>query len=108
MKKVILDTNVYVDWLNRGQHEEVMLGAALARYLCSIVYMELVAGAKGAKALRTLARVLAAYQTSSRVAQPPFSVHERAGWLLRGLRASGTEIRQASIVNDVLIALTAR
>ena len=44
MKKIVLDTNVYIDWLNRGLHETVMLGPGLVRYLSAVVVMELRAG----------------------------------------------------------------
>jgi predicted nucleic acid-binding protein len=36
------------------------------------------------------------------------AVFDEAGLVLRALRLAGREIRRASLVNDVLIALTAR
>jgi predicted nucleic acid-binding protein len=39
---------------------------------------------------------------------PSPSQFDEAGLVLRALRLAGREIRQASLVNDVLIALTAR
>ena len=39
---------------------------------------------------------------------PSPAAWKRAGAVLRGLRSRGREVRRASLVNDMLIALTAR
>ena len=39
---------------------------------------------------------------------PSSEVFDRAGGVLRELKLAGREVRQASLCNDVLIALTAR
>jgi hypothetical protein len=33
LRKVILDTNLYIGWMNQGLHEDLMLGPGLVRYL---------------------------------------------------------------------------
>ncbi len=106
MKKVILDTNIYVDWLNRGLYEEFILGKDLARYLSAVVYMELLAGATTPAAKRALVKLVFGY--GERVVAPPVGVYKRAGKLLRDLRTGGVSVRQASLVNDLLIAMSAR
>jgi hypothetical protein len=40
-RKIVLDTNLYIGWLNAGLHPALMLGAGLVRYLSAVVNMEL-------------------------------------------------------------------
>lgn len=54
LRKVVLDTNLYVDWLNRGAHEALFTGPGLIRYLPAVVHMELGVGAVTRKAQRDL------------------------------------------------------
>ena len=44
-RKIVLDTNVYIGWLNAGLHEDLMLGPGYVRFLSAVVQMELRAGA---------------------------------------------------------------
>lgn len=108
MRKVLLDTNVYVDWLNRGHREPLLVGPGLVRYLSAVVYMELRAGASTPSARRALLQLVAGYQRGGRLVAPSQAIFERAGQLLPALKARGRDVRKASLVNDVLIALTAR
>jgi predicted nucleic acid-binding protein len=108
LRKVALDTNLYVDWLNRGLRAPWMLGPGLVRYLVAVVVMELRVGAMTLRAKRSLDGLVRAYQGAGRLVEPDAHVFDRAGGVLRELRESGREIRRASIVNDVLIALTAK
>ena len=108
MKKVVLDTNLYIDWVNRGLREPLLLGPGLVRYLSAVVVMELRAGAHtrgGRLAVDQLVRV---YSASGRLMTPPPAVFDRAGSVLRRLKLAGREVRSASLVSDVLIALGAR
>ena len=108
MKKVVLDTNLYVGWLNAGLHEDLILGPGFVRYLSGVVYMELAAGAQTTAARRALAQLRAGYERGDRFVLPSVNLYERAGYLLPKLRRSGHDVRRASFVNDVLIALSAR
>ena len=108
LRKVILDTNVYIDWLNLGLHEEQMTGPGLVRYLSAVVQMELRVGAKTLPARRALDRVVRAYRAGGRVVAPQAELFDEAGRTLRRLREAGREVRHASLVNDVLIAHSAR
>jgi predicted nucleic acid-binding protein len=108
LRKVLIDTNVYIAWLNGGRHDEVMLGLGRVRYLSGIVHMELRAGAKGLPARRALDQLVRAYRAAERLILPTDEIFEAAGKVLLRLRAGGREIRRASLVNDVLIALCAR
>lgn len=108
LEKVLIDTNLYIDWLNDGRHEPLMLGQGLVRYLSAIVHMELSVGARSLPARRALNQLLRAYRSGERLVVPDADVFARAGELLQRLRELGREIRKASLVNDVLISLSAR
>ncbi len=41
LRKMLLDTNLYIDWMNQGLHEELMLARDLVRDLSPVVQMDL-------------------------------------------------------------------
>jgi hypothetical protein len=53
VKRVLIDTNIYIDWLNNGAREPLMLGPGLVRYLSAVVVLELKAGAKSRTSRRS-------------------------------------------------------
>jgi predicted nucleic acid-binding protein len=108
LRRVVLDTNLYVDWLNRGLHESLFVGPGLVRYLSAVVLMELRAGAKMLPARRAVDQLRRAYEASARILAPDAEIFDRAGRTLRRLRDLGREVRKASLVNDVLVAHSAR
>jgi predicted nucleic acid-binding protein len=108
LKKVVFDTNLYIDWLNTGHREDVMLGAGLIRYLSAVVVMELRAGAHTRRSCLAVDHLVRLYDAGDRLLVPRRAVFDRAGSVLRRLKLSGREVRSASLVNDVLIALGAR
>jgi len=97
-----------VDWLNKGRFEELMLGRGLVRYMSAVVRMELRAGAKLLPARRAVDQLVPAYGKADRMLVPTGEVYDDAGRVLRRLRNTGREVRRASLVNDVLVALSAR
>jgi predicted nucleic acid-binding protein len=106
--KLILDTNVYINWFNHGLHEALVVGPGFVRYLSSVVQMELQAGAATRRARQRLDQFIRAHAIAGRVVAPSPRQFDEAGLALRALRLAGHEIRRASLVNDLLIALTAR
>jgi predicted nucleic acid-binding protein len=108
VKKVILDTNVYIDWINRGLGEARILGGGLIRYLSAIVVMELRAGARTRSGRSAIDRLVRPYAAGGRLVTPSVAVFEHAGSLLHRLKLAGREVRSAAFVNDVLLALSAR
>lgn len=108
LRKVVLDTNLYVDWLNRGTHEALFSGPGLIRYFPVIVHMELSAGATNVRAQRAVDKLVRTYRSAGRLVVLDARGFEAAGVALRTLRKRGVEVRRASLVNDVLIALSAR
>jgi tRNA(fMet)-specific endonuclease VapC len=107
-EKILLDTNVYVDWLRSGRHEDRVVGRGPVRFLSAVVEMELRAGATTRAARRGLDQAVRGYAATARIIPPSTRTFAEAGDVLRTLRAAGREVRRASLVHDVLIALTAR
>lgn len=108
MRRVLIDTNIYIDWMNVGRHETTMVGPGMVRHLSAIVLMELEAGARTLASRRAVKQLADTFTRVDRLAAPSSTAFRRAGPLLRSLRTRGEEIRRAAFVNDVLIALTAR
>jgi predicted nucleic acid-binding protein len=108
LTKVVLDTSVYVGWLNQGLHAEWLLGPGVVRCLSAVVLMELRVGATTRRARRAVSQLVRPYETSGRLVAPSARLFDEAAIVLQRLRMRGLEVRRASLVNDVLIALTAR
>src|SRR2546430_15262956 len=108
MTKLLLDTNLYLGWLNHGLHEALIVGPGFVRYLSSVVQVELRVGAATRPARRLLDQLIRAHAASARLVAPSAPVFDEAGLVLRALRTAGREGRPASPLNDVLIPLTAR
>lgn len=108
MKRSVLDTNVLIDWLNRGLREELVVGPGRFRFLSTVVVMELRAGAGTPAARKAVDRLERSHASAGRLLAPTAAVFSDAGGALRRLQSDGRDIRRASLVNDVLIALTAR
>lgn len=104
----LFDTNVIVDWLRRGEHESIILGPGIVRYLSAVVVMELRAGVETRRAARGLDQLVHQFERAGRLVVPTARSFDDAGKLLPRLKAAGGEIRRSSLVNDVLIALSAR
>jgi predicted nucleic acid-binding protein len=110
MRRVVIDTNVYVDWINRGQHEELLFQPETVKYLSAVVLMELRAGALSPRDRRLLQRLETAFERAGRILAPSRTVFADAGDALRRLQTDrGYHLGGShSIANDVLITLSAR
>jgi predicted nucleic acid-binding protein len=110
VRRVVIDTNLYIDWLNEGRHEEVLFQRDAVKYLSTVVVLELYAGAFSPRDRRVLRGIIAAFERADRLVVPSAAVWEDAGHVLRSLRASRGSVGAGypSLVNDVLIALSAR
>jgi len=80
------------------------------KYLSVVVMLELYAGAFSPRDRRVVGNVVAAFDRADRLLVPSRGVYEDAGHVLRALqRLRGYQVaRSGSLVNDVLIALSAR
>jgi predicted nucleic acid-binding protein len=110
MRRVVIDTNLYVDWINRGRHEETLFQRETVKYLSAVVLMELRAGAFSKADRRLLMRLQKAFEGAGRVLTPSRSVFAEAGDVLRQLQTDHGHNPGAtrSIASDVVIALSAR
>ena len=110
MERIVIDTNVYVDWLNEGQHEAILFQREAVKHLSAVVLMELSAGAFSARDRRLVREVTSAFAKAGRILLPTVTIYEEAGDVLRRLQESrGYTVASAyGLVNDVLIALSAR
>ena len=110
MQKLVIDTNIWIDWFRRGVHEELLLGQGAVKYLSSIVLMELYAGAHRSADQRRLDRFVRAFEGTRRIITPSMDNYRLAGQVLAMLsRRHGFEARKMTgLSHDVLIALTAR
>jgi predicted nucleic acid-binding protein len=109
MLRLVVDTNLYIDWLNAGRHEAVLFQRDAVKYLSAVVMMELYAGAFSTHDRRLLRQVTTAFRKAGRILLPSAGVYEEAGGVLRALRGRGyNPASPSSLVNDVLIALSAR
>jgi predicted nucleic acid-binding protein len=110
MRRVVVDTNVYIDWFNAGRHEHVLFQPNTVKHLSAVVLMELRAGAFSLRDRRLVQRVESAFAKAGRILVPSRTVFVEAGDALHRLQADqGFHIETShSIVNNVLIALSAR
>jgi len=110
MRRLVIDTDVYIDWLNKGRHEDVLFQRDAVKYLSAVVLMELRAGAVLRADRRRVRRLETAFERAGRILAPSKALFAEAGDTLRRLQIeAGYNIGGShSVANDVLIALSAR
>jgi predicted nucleic acid-binding protein len=110
MERIVIDTNVYIDWMNEGRHEVILFQREAVKYLSAVVLMELLAGAFSLGDRRLVQDVTSAFAKVGRILAPTASIYEEAGDVLRRLQMTrGYTMASAyGLTNDVLIALSAR
>jgi predicted nucleic acid-binding protein len=109
MRRLVIDTNIYIDWFNAGRHEDILFQHNAVKHLSAVVLMELRAGAFSSTDRRLVRRVASAFEKAGRILAPSRNVFDEAGDALRRLQQRGFHLEAShSIVNDVLIALSAR
>jgi predicted nucleic acid-binding protein len=108
--KVLLDTNVLIDFLRAGMYTEWILGGqgSVVRFISAVALLELRLGADTPKRKKAVDRLSQAFQSGRILGLTP-SALDHAGKIFRALygNASGLTDRLGPM-NDVLIALTAR
>ena len=108
-RKILLDTNVFIDYLRLGSHADSVSGRAhrAIRFLSSVVLMELRLGADTLPRRRAVDRIKGAFPAQRLIAPAP-DLFDRAGVVFRALHGDGRGLRdRLGVVNDLLIALTA-
>ncbi|MBI3659346.1 PIN domain-containing protein [Candidatus Acetothermia bacterium] len=110
MQKVLLDTNVLIDWLNAGKYSEFLFARGLVKYLSAVVLLELEAGAFSSKDRRLVRQLARGFEQVRRIVVPTAADWQEGGRLLRQLQQERDyNLSKAhSLAHDVLIALSAR
>ncbi len=110
MRRLILDTNLYIDWLNTGGHEPIVFQPDAVKFMSAVVMMELLAGAHSLHDQTRLRDLFRTFNKLGRIITPSSGIYQESGEVLRQLQsAHGYNIRRSySLTNDVLIALSAR
>ena len=110
MQRLVVDTSIYIDFLNQGRHEDVLFQPRTVKYLSAVVLMELLAGASRVQDRRVLRGIERTFSRTGRVLVPTATVFAEAGELLQRLaRQCAYRLSSSNtLVNDVLIALSAR
>jgi len=107
--RVLLDTNVFIDFLRTGAHVEWVWGgpAVRIRFLSAVVLMELRLGANTRRRMRAVDRIDAAFPPE-RILAPTPPLFDRAARLFRRLHGDAQHLAdRLGPMNDLLIALTA-
>ncbi len=108
--KILLDSNVLIDFLRAGMHTQWILGGqgTVVRFISAVALLELRLGADTPKRKKAVDRIQQAFQSGRTLGLTPFTL-DHAGRLFRAMygTASGFNDRLGPM-NDILIALTAR
>lgn len=109
MQSALLDTNVYVDFWERGEHAQAVqeVHAAFVVRHSAVVLSELRRGARTQEARRVVETL---YRAATEIWEPRVSDWWEAGKLVReiGDQRSWDVHKRREFQNDALIALTAR
>ena len=110
MQRVVIDTNIYIDWLNEGRYEDIIFQREAVKHLSAVVLMELLAGAFTTRDRKLVRDITLPFAKANRVVTPTVSIYEEAGDVLRRLQHGHrySMPKAYGLVNDVLIALSAR
>ncbi|HJT21343.1 MAG TPA: type II toxin-antitoxin system VapC family toxin [Nitrospira sp.] len=108
--KVVLDTNVLIDFLRAGMYAEWVLGGhgTVVRFISATTLLELRLGVDSPKRKKAIDRLHQAFQYGRVLGLTP-SILDRAGQLFRAIYGNASGLRdRLGPLNDILIALTAR
>jgi predicted nucleic acid-binding protein len=110
MRRLLIDTNLYIDWLNTGEYESFLFQPDAVKFMSAVVMMELLAGAHSVQDRTRLQDLFRTFAKLGRIVTPSAGTYQEAGEVLRRLQpVHGYQLRQLhSLSNDVLIALSAR
>jgi len=110
VEKVLFDTDLYIDWINAGRHEDLLLKRPFLRYMSTVVLMELRAGAARRGDQRLVEGLYETFARTGRLLNPaPQTFWEAGRALLMLQRVFRYDLRKRfQIVNDTLIALSTR
>jgi len=110
VRRLIIKTSLYIDWLNDGRHESILFQPDAVKFMSTVVMMELLAGAYSVHDRTRLHDLFATFTKLGRIVTPSSATYQEAGDVLRQLQTvHGYNLQKSrSLTNDVLIALSAR
>ncbi len=110
MERVIFDSDLYIDWIEAGLREELLLARSFLRYMSTVVLLELQAGALETRSAKAVADLYRTFGRMGRLLAPSSNTFWRVGTVLRTLQSRhGFDLRaRFRLVNDCLIALSSR
>ena len=110
MEKVVVDTDLYIDWINTGLREDFVIHRPFIRYMSTVVLMELRAGALRREDQRLVQRLHDTFAQLGRLLNPgPETLWEAGRVLLVLQRTFRYDLKKRfQIINDTLIALSCR
>jgi len=104
----MLDTNIYIDWIRRQAHEEILLERGTIKYLSAVVLMELWAGAKTRQSSRVVETLQKPYLKADRVVALGPAHFVAMGGLLSAIHPEHKGlIKSSAFINDLQIAVAA-
>jgi predicted nucleic acid-binding protein len=110
MQRVVFDTDLYIDWIEAGLHQELMCDRSLIRHMSTVVLLELQAGALTTASADAVSDLYKTFGRMGRLLVPSAETYWRAGSVVRTLQVRHrVNLRRAArLANDCLIALSAR
>ena len=112
MYKIILDTNIYIDFYNTGKFKEIIYQKRYPEIICvsSIVIMELLAGAFTQADIAIIQNLIKTAQNSKKIITPKQHDYIEAGKILARLQSEkGYDLKKSyQLTNDMLITLSTR
>lgn len=109
--KVVLDTSVYIPFINEGiTHPVLDIGGHPLIYMSVVVIEELFAGASDSKSIKLLDGLYKAFESAGRLVVPNAGDWKTAGSIISKLRVKYGFDRNylAALKNDILIALSSK
>ncbi len=114
MKKILLDSNIYIDFLRRGAYSEIISNIYAYEtpgiYFSSVVIQELLIGAVGKEGRKNVETLYRPFESMGRIVTPTHNNWKEAGNLLSLLRIRRKDLKTKipALINDTLIALSAK
>ncbi|OGL39118.1 MAG: hypothetical protein A2042_07915 [Candidatus Schekmanbacteria bacterium GWA2_38_11] len=107
--KIIIDTDIYIDYLNKGIYEDILLKDGYFKYLAPIIITELLAGCRSDEERKIIEKLNYISDKSNRIVLYSPQDYIIAGNILNALKFKmGYDLKKSvSLTNDVFIAIAA-
>ncbi len=110
MERIIIDSDLYVDWIAAGLRAHLVVRERYLRYMSTVVLMELQAGSFKPSVAAAINDLYEAFRRRGRLLAPSPEAFWRAGTVLKTLQQHhGYDLRKRfRLVSDCLIAMSSR